>query len=107
MEDHESIDQMFERFQTIIYNLSGDHRYVIALKASKDLKKLPMKELFGTLKAKEGEVYSPQGSKDRKLSLSKAFKVEESCDEALEEDFDGRTLIYLPQKKKMKKQIST
>ncbi|RDY14299.1 hypothetical protein CR513_00650, partial [Mucuna pruriens] len=50
MEDHESVDQMFGRFQTIINNLRHWRAQVTTLKAFKDLKKLPMKELLGTLK---------------------------------------------------------
>ncbi|RDX90610.1 hypothetical protein CR513_27510, partial [Mucuna pruriens] len=54
IEDHEIIDKMFGRFQTIINNLrslvfldSADHNAI--LRASKDLKKLPIEELLGTL----------------------------------------------------------
>ncbi|RDY01599.1 hypothetical protein CR513_15059, partial [Mucuna pruriens] len=50
MEDHESIDQMFGRFQTIINNLRQWRSQVITLEASKDLKKFHVEEIIGTLK---------------------------------------------------------
>ncbi|RDX81036.1 hypothetical protein CR513_38331, partial [Mucuna pruriens] len=87
MEDHESIDQMFERFQTIINNVRSlgktydnyDHitkilqsfprqwrSQVIALRVSKDLKKLRMEELLGTLKVHEIEPNKDEGNRRRK-----------------------------------------
>ncbi|RDX81479.1 hypothetical protein CR513_37835, partial [Mucuna pruriens] len=65
MEYNETINLVFGRFQTIINNLRSlgriydnyDHitknlrkTIVIALRASKDLKRIPMEELLGTLK---------------------------------------------------------
>ncbi|RDX75946.1 hypothetical protein CR513_44120, partial [Mucuna pruriens] len=70
MEDHETIDQMFGRFQIIINNLrSLEKKYdnyddhinqnfvkVTTLNTSKDLKKFPMEELLSTLKVHEIEL---------------------------------------------------
>ncbi|RDX75997.1 hypothetical protein CR513_44080, partial [Mucuna pruriens] len=63
MEDHETIDKMFGRFYIIINNLRSlgktydnyDH-ITIFEKVSKDLKKLPMKELLSTIKVYEIEL---------------------------------------------------
>ncbi|RDX99450.1 hypothetical protein CR513_17501, partial [Mucuna pruriens] len=83
-EDHESIDQMFGRLQTIINNLrSLDKTYnnydyitkilrslprewrphVTNLRVSKDLKKLPMEELISMLKVHEIELNKDEGQR--------------------------------------------
>ncbi|RDX99429.1 hypothetical protein CR513_17504, partial [Mucuna pruriens] len=66
-------------------------------RASKDLKKLPMEELFGTFKVHEMELKKDKGQRKwkyialkaqntQKGSLSKAFKVDESYSEASKEE---------------------
>ncbi|RDX81033.1 hypothetical protein CR513_38328, partial [Mucuna pruriens] len=71
--------------------------HVTTLKASKDLKKLMMEELLGTIKVYEIELNEDEGhrkgksivlkaQKALKGSSSKAFKVEESFEEASEEE---------------------
>ncbi|RDX96787.1 hypothetical protein CR513_20520, partial [Mucuna pruriens] len=94
MEDNETINLMFGRLQTNINNLISPRKtydnydyitkslprrwrpQVTALKASKDLKKFPMEELLG--------------------SMSKAFKVKESCGNTLDEDcFDEDELSFI------------
>ncbi|RDY11934.1 hypothetical protein CR513_03347, partial [Mucuna pruriens] len=77
MEDHGIIDKIQWRPQ------------VITLRASKDLKKLPMEELLCMLKVHEIELNEDEGQRKRKFialksqktqkgSSSKAFKVEKS-----------------------------
>ncbi|RDX93728.1 hypothetical protein CR513_23964, partial [Mucuna pruriens] len=51
-----------------------------ALRASKDLKKLPMEELIGTLKVHGMELNEDKGS------TSKAFKEKETCGDTSNED---------------------
>ncbi|RDX91504.1 hypothetical protein CR513_26511, partial [Mucuna pruriens] len=89
MEDHEIIDQMFGRFQTIINNLKSlgktydnyDHitkifrSHVTALRVFKDLKKLPVKELFGTLKVHVIELNEDEGQRKGKSITLKAQKT--------------------------------
>ncbi|RDX60109.1 hypothetical protein CR513_61778, partial [Mucuna pruriens] len=69
----------------------------IALRVSKDLKKLPMEEILGTLKVHEIELNEDEGQRKGKFkvlkaqkatkgSLSKALNVEESSKEVLEEE---------------------
>ncbi|RDX92995.1 hypothetical protein CR513_24806, partial [Mucuna pruriens] len=100
MDDNETINLMFGRFQKIINNLRSlgktydnyDHitkilrslprrwrPQVTTLRASKDLKKLPMEELLGMLKFSKMEAL--------KGSTSKAFKVVESCGDISYGDF--------------------
>ncbi|RDX58410.1 hypothetical protein CR513_62276, partial [Mucuna pruriens] len=66
-------------------------------RASKDLKKLLVEELLGTLKVHEIEINNDEGQRKGKSialkaqkalkgSSSKAFKVEESCEKAFEEE---------------------
>ncbi|RDX72870.1 hypothetical protein CR513_47598, partial [Mucuna pruriens] len=69
---------------------------VTTLKASKDLKKIPMEELLGTLKVykieinededqRKGKSIALKTQKASKGSLSKAFKVEKSYEKAFKE----------------------
>ncbi|RDY06939.1 hypothetical protein CR513_09012, partial [Mucuna pruriens] len=106
MEGNETIDIMFGRFRTIINNLrslgktydnynhitkilrSLSRRWrpqVIALRASKGLKKLPMEELLVTLKAPKG-------------STSKAFKAKESCGNTSDEDCYDEDQLFISRK---------
>ncbi|RDX82208.1 hypothetical protein CR513_37015, partial [Mucuna pruriens] len=83
IEDHEPIDKILLRQWRPL---------VIVLRAFKDLKKLPMEELLGTLKLREnkgqkkGKSIALKGQKAPKGSLSKALKVKESSNEAYEKE---------------------
>ncbi|RDX64834.1 hypothetical protein CR513_56560, partial [Mucuna pruriens] len=91
MEDNETINLVFGKFQIIISNLRSlgktydnyDHitKILRTLRASKDLKKLPMEELLGMLK-----FIALKAHKAPKGLTSKAFKAEESCGDTLNED---------------------
>ncbi|RDX67553.1 hypothetical protein CR513_53552, partial [Mucuna pruriens] len=118
---------MFGRLQTIINNLKSsgktygnyDHITKIlrmtTLKASKDLKKLSMEELLGTLKVQKMEIIEDEGQrkgksialkaqKTQKGSSSKAFKAEESCEVTSDEDyFDEDKLSFISRKIHYKK----
>ncbi|RDX68878.1 hypothetical protein CR513_52073, partial [Mucuna pruriens] len=118
-EDHENIDQMFERFQTIINNLRSlcktydnyDHimkilqsfprqwrPQVTTLRASKDLKKVLMEELVGTLKVYEIELNKANNKKKgssyplKHKILIKAYRPKPS---------KQKSLVKKPQKKKV------
>ncbi|RDX75498.1 hypothetical protein CR513_44607, partial [Mucuna pruriens] len=120
MEDHDNINQMFGRFQKIINNLrflgKTYDNYNHIIKILQNLKKLPMEEILGTLKVHEIELNEDEGrrkgksialkaQKAPKRSSSKAFKVEESCEEAYDMKkknliktssllFQGRSTLY-------------
>ncbi|RDX74442.1 hypothetical protein CR513_45814, partial [Mucuna pruriens] len=96
MEDNKTIYLMFGRFKIIVYNLRSlgktyanyDHitKILRILRASKDLKKLPMEELLGMLKAPKG-------------LTSKAFKAKESFGDTSHEDcFDEDELSFISKK---------
>ena len=111
MGEHENIDQMFGRFQTIINGLRSlgknydnqDHirkilrslsrqwrPKVTAIQEAKNLASLTMEELLGSLKVHELELQEKESSrkgksialKAHKGSTSKALKTEKSSDEA-------------------------
>ncbi|RDX69678.1 hypothetical protein CR513_51174, partial [Mucuna pruriens] len=73
MEDRETIDKIFGCFQTIINNLIS---LVKALRASKDLKKIPMKELLGTLKVHEIVLRDDEGQRKGKSIVLKRIIVQ-------------------------------
>ena len=110
MADHETIVQMFGRFQTITNNLrslgkvyeSKDHvrkilrslskkwrPKVTAIQEAKDLNTLSLEEMLGSLKVHELELNGEDGSKKeksialkaKKSSSSKSLKAEEASDE--------------------------
>ncbi|RDY12257.1 hypothetical protein CR513_02957, partial [Mucuna pruriens] len=95
MTDHESIDKMFGWFQIIW------RPQVIALRASKDLKKFPIEEHLGTLKVhvkeikedkekRKGKFMTLKAQKASKKISSKAFKAKESSDESFEKEDSGK-----------------
>ncbi|RDY11664.1 hypothetical protein CR513_03654, partial [Mucuna pruriens] len=90
MEDHERIDQI----------LLGQCRpLIIAIIVSKNLKKLPIKELFGTLKKfMRLNLERMKANKKGKDHYTKAFKLEESSDEVFEEGFDEDELFFIYKK---------
>ncbi|RDX62644.1 hypothetical protein CR513_59001, partial [Mucuna pruriens] len=81
MEDHKSIDQMFERFQTIINNLRSlgktydDYDHIMKILVSKDLKKLSMEEFLGMLKVHEIELNEDEGKIKGKSIAVKAQRL--------------------------------
>ncbi|RDY13750.1 hypothetical protein CR513_01281, partial [Mucuna pruriens] len=92
MEDHEIIDQMFGRFQTIINNLrSLGKTYDNYDSITKILQMETTSHNFqGAQRLEEasyeGTSWHPQTQKASKVSSSKGFKAEESCEEAFEEE---------------------
>ncbi|RDX64510.1 hypothetical protein CR513_56930, partial [Mucuna pruriens] len=102
MEDNETIDLMFGRFQMIIKNLRSlgktydnyDHitKILRTLRVSKDLKKYVMEELLGKSIALKAQ-------KAPKCSTSKAFKVEESCGNTSNEDCYNEDELYFISRK--------
>ncbi|RDX71873.1 hypothetical protein CR513_48720, partial [Mucuna pruriens] len=83
-------------------NRGGDIA-ITTLRTSKDLKKLPMKELLGILKVHEIELNKDKGQRKGKFialkaqrthkgSSSKAFKVEKSCEDSgeVEQHIEGQ-----------------
>ncbi|RDY00816.1 hypothetical protein CR513_15946, partial [Mucuna pruriens] len=101
----------YDNITKILQSLPRQWRpQVTALKVSKDLKKLPMEELLGTLKVHQIELNKDEGQRKGKSialntqkvskgSSSKAFKDDESCEKASkEEGFDEDRLSFISRK---------
>ena len=120
MADHETIDQMFGRFQTITNSLRSlgkvyenkDHvrkilrslskkwrPKVTAIQETKDLNTLSLEELLGSLKVHELELNEEDSSrkekfialKAKKPSSSKSLKAEESSEDANSADDESNS----------------